>query len=144
VAAVEKLARSDRRMAMTPKQWDAEPWLLTAGNECGGFTVDLHTGQARTPDPLDYITKEAACVAAPAGTPHPRWTAFLHRITDGNAELERFLQRYVGYCCTGLTTEHAFCFAYGTGANGKSTFIKHDRSCPWELRHSRRYGNLRC
>ena len=34
-----------------------------------------------------------------------------------------FLQRYIGYCCTGLTTEHAFVFAYGTGANGKSTFI---------------------
>jgi putative DNA primase/helicase len=34
-----------------------------------------------------------------------------------------FLQRYIGYCCTGLTTEHVFVFAYGTGANGKSTFI---------------------
>ena len=36
---------------------------------------------------------------------------------------EGFLQRYIGYCCTGLTTEHAFVFARGTGANGKSTFI---------------------
>ena len=34
-----------------------------------------------------------------------------------------FLQRYIGYCCTGLTTEHTFVFAYGTGANGKCTFI---------------------
>jgi putative DNA primase/helicase len=33
------------------------------------------------------------------------------------------LQRYVGYCCTGFTREHVFVFAYGTGANGKSTFI---------------------
>ena len=41
----------------------------------------------------------------------------------GDADLQGFLQRYVGYCCTGLTTEHAFVFAYGTGANGKSTFI---------------------
>jgi putative DNA primase/helicase len=38
-------------------------------------------------------------------------------------DLQSFLQRYIGYCCTGLTTEHAFVFAYGTGANGKSTFI---------------------
>jgi putative DNA primase/helicase len=29
----------------------------------------------------------------------------------------------MGYCCTGVTTEHKFVFAYGTGANGKSTFI---------------------
>ena len=34
-----------------------------------------------------------------------------------------FLQRYAGYCCTGITSEHVFVFAYGTGANGKSTFI---------------------
>ena len=41
----------------------------------------------------------------------------------GNGELQRFLQRYVGYCLAGLTTEHVFVFAYGTGANGKSTFL---------------------
>ena len=69
------------------------------------------------------MTKTTACSAAPPGTPHPQWSAFLDRITAGNAELQGFLQRYVGYCCTGLTTEHAFVFAYGTGANGKSTFI---------------------
>jgi putative DNA primase/helicase len=34
-----------------------------------------------------------------------------------------FLQRYIGYCLTGLTAEHAFVFGYGTGANGKGTFI---------------------
>ena len=33
------------------------------------------------------------------------------------------MQRYAGYCCTGFTSEHVFVFAYGTGANGKSTFI---------------------
>jgi putative DNA primase/helicase len=35
----------------------------------------------------------------------------------------QFLQRYIGYCCTGSTTEHAFVFAYGTGANGKGRFL---------------------
>ncbi len=69
------------------------------------------------------MTKTTACSAAPLGTPHPQWSAFLDRITAGDAELQDFLQRYIGYCCTGLTTEHAFVFAYGTGANGKSTFI---------------------
>src|SRR5262249_23109446 len=38
-------------------------------------------------------------------------------------ELRAFLQRFVGYCLTGSTAEHKFVFAYGTGANGKSTFI---------------------
>src|SRR6266545_2587784 len=86
-------------------------------------TFDLRTGIGRPPKPADYITKKTTCAAAAAGTPHPLWTAFLERITDGIAELQTFLQRYMGYCCTGVTTEHKFIFAYGTGANGKSTFI---------------------
>jgi putative DNA primase/helicase len=86
-------------------------------------TFDLRNGTGRAPDPFDYITKKTACRCAPVGTPHPLWTKFLDRVTDGNGELQRFLQRYIGYCCTGFTTEHVFVFAYGTGANGKSTFI---------------------
>lgn len=118
VAAVEKLAKADRRLAATMEQFDAEPWPFNTDRA----TYDLRTGEGRPPSPLDYITKKTACAAAPAGTPHPIWTAFLHRITAGNAELQDFLQRYIGYC-TGLTTEHVFVFAYGTGANGKGTFL---------------------
>jgi putative DNA primase/helicase len=117
VAAVAKLARADRRLAATSDQWDSCPLALqtTAG------TIDLRTGIGRAPDPADYITKRTACAIAPPGTPHPLWSAFLARVTGDDGELQAFLQRYLGYCCTGLTTEHAFVFAYGTGANGKST-----------------------
>jgi putative DNA primase/helicase len=86
-------------------------------------TYDLRTGAGRAPDPLDYITKKTACRCAPPGTPHPLWTAFLDRVTNHDAEMQGFLKRYCGYCCTGFTSEHVFVFAYGTGANGKSTFI---------------------
>jgi P4 family phage/plasmid primase-like protien len=86
-------------------------------------TYCLRTGIGRPPDPLDYITKKTACSVAPAGTPHPLWSAFLETVTAGDRELQGFLKRYMGYCCTGVTSEHVFVFAYGTGANGKSTFI---------------------
>jgi putative DNA primase/helicase len=86
-------------------------------------TFNLDDGTAYKPRRKDYITKKTACSCAPPGTPHPLWSAFLDRITAGDPELQHFLQRYVGYCCTGYTTEHVFVFAYGTGANGKSTFI---------------------
>jgi putative DNA primase/helicase len=119
VAAIERLARSDRRLAATAAQWDASPWLLNTGDA----TIDLRTGIGRAPEPLDYITKRTGCACAPAGTLHPLWTAFLDRVTDHNVELQQFLQRYIGYCCTGFTTEHVFIFLHGTGANGKGTFI---------------------
>jgi putative DNA primase/helicase len=86
-------------------------------------TFDLSTGICRPYNPKDYITKITAAKVARPGTPHPLWSAFLDRVTDHNLELQGFLKRYIGYCCTGLTTEHVFVFAYGTGANGKSTFI---------------------
>ena len=53
----------------------------------------------------------------------PTWNAFLDPVTDGDAELIAFLQRVVGYALTGVTREHALFFLYGTGANGKGTFL---------------------
>jgi putative DNA primase/helicase len=123
VAAVERLARSDRRLAATVRQWDAKPWLLATGDETGGATFDLCTGLDRPSAASDYITKRAACRAAPPGTPHPLFSAFLDRITSGDTELQQFLQRYIGYCLSGITTEHVFVFGHGTGANGKGTFL---------------------
>jgi hypothetical protein len=126
VSAVVQLARADRRLAATVEQWDGNHLQLVTtrqGDMIPAAAYDLTTGLARLPDPLDYQTKATACSAALPGTPHPKWTAFLDRITAGDVELQAFLQRYIGYCCTGLTAEHAFVFAYGTGANGKSTFI---------------------
>jgi putative DNA primase/helicase len=126
VAAVERMAKTDRRQAATLDQFDADEWLFnsaTEGDMVTAQTFDLQTGSGRPPSPSDYITKKTACAAAPPGTPHPIWSAFLGRITAGDVDLQAFLQRFMGYCCTGATDEHVFVFAYGTGANGKSTFI---------------------
>jgi len=124
VAAVERMAKADRRQAATLDQWDTHDLLFNTGGSVSMMnqTFDLSTGDARPPCPADYITKCTACAAAPPGTPHPIWSAFLNRIMP-DVETQKFLQRFIGYSCTGVTTEHVFCFAYGTGANGKSTFI---------------------
>jgi putative DNA primase/helicase len=119
VGAVHYLARVDRRQAMLIEQFDADPRKLTTTTE----TYDLRSANGEPPVQSHYITKIAACSAAGPGTPHPVWTAFLDRITRGDVELQNFLQRYAGYCLTGETSEHVFVFAYGTGANGKSTYI---------------------
>lgn len=116
VAAVEKLARSDRRLAATVDQWDANPWLL---NTPAG-AVDLQTGQTRRPLQDDYCTR---CTSVGAiGEPN-LWIDFLEKITDRNPDLFDFLHRLSGYALTGLTREHALFFGYGTGANGKSVFL---------------------
>lgn len=116
VAAVERLAKADRRHAATIGQWDSDPWQL---NTPGG-TVDLRSGMMRPHRREDYFTKSTA--VAPAGD-CPRWLVFLARITSGDVELQRFLQRMAGYALTGSTEEHALFFGHGTGANGKGVFV---------------------
>jgi putative DNA primase/helicase len=116
VAAVERLARADRRHAATIDQWDADLWLLNTPTG----VVDLHTGAVRPARREDYLTKTTA--VAPGGDCH-LWLSFLSRITDGDQELQQFLQRMCGYALTGVTREHALFFLYGTGANGKSVFL---------------------
>ena len=117
VAAVERLAKADRRVAATVGQWDTDPWLL---NTPAGI-VDLRTGNIQSHDPKRYMTKMTAVAA---GGDCPIWHAFLDRITDKGAELISFLRRMAGYSLTGITREHAMFFGYGTGANGKSVFVK--------------------
>ena len=118
VAAVEKLAKADRRIAATTDQWDADPWLL---NTPAGV-IDLRTGHLRQHDPRDHLTKITAVAPGGAGD-CPNWLAFLDRVTDGDRDLEAFLQRIFGYALTGDTSAHALFFAFGTGANGKSVAL---------------------
>ena len=115
-AAIENLARADRRHAATVDDWDQQAWLLTTP----GSTIDLRTGDSKPNAPADLITKTTA-VAPKVGC--DRWLEFLRRVTDGDDDLCSFLQRVAGYALTGLTREHALFFLYGLGANGKSVFI---------------------
>jgi putative DNA primase/helicase len=118
VAAVERLASTDRRIAATIAQFDSAPWLL---NTPAG-TIDLRTGELRKHLPSDYITKLAGGAPDPA-MQTPVWHQFLDRVTGGDVDLILFLRRMAGYALTGSTQEHALFFLYGLGANGKSTFL---------------------
>jgi putative DNA primase/helicase len=53
----------------------------------------------------------------------PVWKNFLMEIMNYNAELIRFIQTAAGWAITGDTSEQSMFILYGTGANGKSTFL---------------------
>ena len=116
VAAIVKLASADRVHARVTEDFDSDPWLL---NTPGG-TVDLRSGESREHRRDDHITKITKI--APGGD-CPLWTESLKQWTGGGEELVNFLRRFVGYSLTGETREHVFCFLYGAGANGKSSFL---------------------
>jgi putative DNA primase/helicase len=87
------------------------------------MTIDLTTGLRRPYRREDYITKLGGTHEDP-NCPTSLWSTFLDKVTAENKELQAYLKRMCGYCLTGLTSEHAIFFISGSGANGKSVFLR--------------------
>jgi putative DNA primase/helicase len=112
------LARAMAPIADSGERWDRDPWLFGALNG----VVPLKTGELRDGRPDDRVTMSAA-VEYHADAKCPRWEQAIGEIFDGDSELIGFIQRAVGYSLTGITTEQILFICYGTGANGKGTFL---------------------
>jgi putative DNA primase/helicase len=97
---------------------DKDPWLLNVKNG----TIDLKTGELREHKREDYITKMAN-VDFEEGADCPVWKKFIMEIMNYEPELIRFLQTAAGWGITGDTSEQTMFILFGSGANGKSTFL---------------------
>lgn len=116
--AMEALARAEPGIPADENDLDANPWLLNVANG----TLNLQTGQLQAPARDDLITKRVDVAYHPEAE-CPQWLAFLGDIMNGNEALIAFLQRAIGYSLSGSTREQCLFFMYGTGQNGKSTFM---------------------
>lgn len=112
-------ARAIPGIAATVADFDSDPWLLNVQNG----TLDLRTGQCRAHDPAQRLTKQAQVTYDPTATA-PTWERFLDDIFLGDTDLSGWVQRALGYSLTGDMREQAFFLCYGSGANGKSTFLE--------------------
>ncbi|HEX8104405.1 MAG TPA: phage/plasmid primase, P4 family [Solirubrobacteraceae bacterium] len=118
IAAALELASQAVELVVHAEDLDRNPFLLTVANG----TVDLRAGELRTPERADLITRvtdiewhaDAAC---------PRWERFLAEVFAGDRDLIEWVQRLVGYCLTGDTSEHVLAVLHGRGCNGKSTLV---------------------
>lgn len=91
-------------------------------NTPGGL-LNLKTGKTVPHSPVHYVTKITPVEAAEAADA-PIWHGFLDQIFLGDKDLVRYIQKAVGYTLTGSTAEECVFFLYGTGRNGKSTFLE--------------------
>lgn len=112
------LAAGMKDLAIAPDDWDANPWLLN----CQNGTINLKTGKLQPFNKADYITR--ICNAAfDENCATPLWDTLLETITKGDTDTIRYMQKALGYALTGDTSEQAMFMLYGTGSNGKSTFL---------------------
>jgi putative DNA primase/helicase len=117
---IEAMISEARPMrVVAPDEFDRDRWLLNVANG----TVDLRTGTLRPHERADLITKLAE-VTFDAHAKCPGWKQFLREVFEPHKELIPFLQAAVGYSLTGETREECLLLLYGTGRNGKGTFLK--------------------
>lgn len=118
LAAMVNLVRKQPGIPILPQWLDSDPYLLNVRNG----TIDLRTGELLACNRRHLITK-LADVAYDPDAKCPVWEKFLRRIFDGKQALIDYVQRCVGYSLTGTVGEHVLFLLYGTGRNGKSTFL---------------------
>lgn len=119
VSGTLKLAENMPRFSTVSEDWDQNPFLL--GTPSG--TVDLKTGEFRAAEEDDMISRSTSVDPA-AIEDCPTFKAFMAFVTQNDAQLLRFLQRWLGYCLTGDMSEQKLVYLYGPGGNGKGVLIR--------------------
>lgn len=114
ISSVEKFAL--REMNLPATAFDSNQDILSVING----TIDFAEGVFREHRPSDNVTTRSPIIFEPTAE-CPAWEAFLSRFFH-DAETRVYLARAVGYSLTGRVHHDALFFAYGKGANGKSTF----------------------
>ena len=112
--------RLEHRASLT--EFDADAYLL--GFDSGRQVADLRSGRTRPAQQGDRVTRSCAVPALGDPARAARWVRFLDEVTCNDPELRSWLRAWLGYCLTGSTSEQAFGFFFGGGANGKSVLAE--------------------
>ncbi len=118
IMALEGLLKISEEIKVEDFELDTDIYLFNVE----GLTLNLKTGKAKEPNIKDLITKkslfiydrEAEC---------PTWNLFIQQIFNKDQELIHFIQKAMGYALSGDVSEQCLFILWGTGANGKSTFL---------------------
>ncbi len=107
------------------KEIKVEDWELDSDNylfNVENLTLNLRTGKAREPNTKHLITKKSNFIYDKAAD-CPVWKMFLMQIFNKDTQLIKFIQKAMGYTLSGDVSEQCLFILWGTGANGKSTFL---------------------
>lgn len=119
ITAMISLAKTELDVPISVNELDANLWLLN----CKNGTVDLRTGELKLHDKNDLITKIIPVEYDP-NAECPIWLKFLGTVFENNVAVIEYIQKAIGYSFSGDISEQCLFICYGTGANGKSTFLR--------------------
>lgn len=114
------IREAEHYVPILPQMLDKNKAVIAAKNGI----IDLKTGALLPHDREAFITKQIPVNYNPdAGNP-ALWLQFLSDIFGVDKYMIDYIQKCVGYSLTGSTAEQCAFFLYGTGRNGKSTFLE--------------------
>jgi putative DNA primase/helicase len=116
--AFVKAAQWNSALNIRSDDLDPDPWLLNLQNG----TINVLTGEFREDRREEMISKIANAEYDP-GADCPMWKQFIREIMNYKTELVSFLQTAAGWALTGNIEEQTMFILYGSGANGKTTFL---------------------
>lgn len=125
-SALLRIAQHRPALKVPGEALDRDPYFLNLANG----TLDLRTGDLHPHTRADLLTRmtgDSGYGPAPSYDTQaacPTWDDFLWRVLEENSALVRYVQKAVGYTLTGDAKEECLFIAYGSGANGKSTFLR--------------------
>lgn len=90
---------------------------------CQNGIINLRNGELIPHDPAFMMSKICNAEYDVQHRAPSRWLSFLNDVTNGNTELQDYIQKCVGYSISGSNKEQCAYFLYGLGNNGKSTFL---------------------
>ena len=118
VRAALSLAESLDDVPILHDELDVDPFLLNVANGA----IDLRTGDI-WPHQANQLISKLAPVAYDRKAKAPTWDRFLERVLPDPA-VRAFVLAALGYSLTGVTSEQVLPMLYGSGANGKTTFLE--------------------
>lgn len=105
---------------IAPSELDTDSTLVNAQNG----VISLENGEISGHSP-EYCMTRMLGTSIPENPKKPeKWLKFLDGIFSHDTALIRYVQKALGYCLSGLTSEQCVFFLYGNGRNGKSTFLE--------------------
>ena len=121
VASVDELLQNRECFVTRQDSYDKDDWLIN--------TKDCVYKLDDDENPIHEHDKKLLCTkimnleinSENAQKPPETWLKFLNDISNGRQDWIDYLQKVLGYCLTGDTSEQKIFFFYGDGANGKST-----------------------
>lgn len=117
IMAMLEMARSEPPIPVTPDELDTEPLIIN----CLNGVLDLKACQLLPHQREKNLTRLAPVEYWPDAV-CPKWMEFLSLVLP-DAAVRDYVRRAVGYSLTGDIGERVMFLLYGSGRNGKSTFL---------------------